>query len=322
MSPVSMRRSTSGLLAVLSLAGLTAACTDPPNDDPTFGTTIETTAINGASSSSTAGQDEGSTTAPPGTDGATSPTDSGGPKLDVGVPETGGPLEIAEVFGHSADTLYRLDPETKEVTVVGPFTGCTASIIDIALDADSNMYGTAFGSLWSIDRATGACTHIADGSYPTSLSFVPAGTLHPTEEALVGFDDEQYIRIDPQTGQITNLGTLSDGLRSSGDMVSVEGQSYLTVFDNGECAATDCIVELDPATGDVVVNYGPLPYDQVFGLAFWAGRAYGFARSGVLFEIEFMAGSVTTTEIAIPGAPANLEFFGAGSTTSAPPSAG
>jgi len=36
---------------------------------------------------------------------------------------------------------------------------------------------------------------IADGDYPTSLSFVPAGTVDPDEEALVGFVDEQYIRI-------------------------------------------------------------------------------------------------------------------------------
>lgn len=322
MIPLRMHRSASRLLAVLSLAGTTAvACTVPPSDDPMFGSTVGTAASDGASSSSTAGLDDGSTAAMPGTDGSTS-TDTGGTKLDVGVPETGGPLEIAEVFGHSADTLYRLDPVTKEVTVVGPFAGCTASIIDIALDADSNMYGTAFGSLWSIDRATGQCTHIADGSYPTSLSFVPAGTVDPAEEALVGFDEDQYIRIDPRTGQITPLGTLAGGLRSSGDLVSVQGQSYLTVFDDGECIDTDCIVELDPSDGTVLANYGPLPYDQVFGLAFWAGRAYGFARSGVLFEIEFMGGSVATTQIEIPGAPPDLEFFGAGSTTSAPPTAG
>ena len=47
-----------------------------------------------------------------------------------------------------------------------------------------------------------------------------------------------------------------------------------------------------------------------------------FAREGVLFEIDFMGGNVVTNPIPIPGAPANLEWFGAGSTTSAPPVAG
>ncbi|HET6584793.1 MAG TPA: hypothetical protein VFG69_15150, partial [Nannocystaceae bacterium] len=222
----------------------------------------------------------------------------------------------------SGDTLYRLDPETKEVTVVGQFDGCTASIIDIALDEDSNMYGAAYGSLWSIDRTTGRCTHIADGEYPTSLSFVPAGTVDPDREALVGFVDAQYIRIDTQSGTSSPLGTLSGGLRSSGDMVAVAGSSWLTVTDDGACSAVDCIVEIDPVDGTVLVDYGPLPYPEVFGLAFWAGRAYGFARGGDLFEIAFAGDQVSFEQIAIPDAPASLEFFGAGSTTAAPPQEG
>jgi hypothetical protein len=246
-------------------------------------------------------------------------TSAGGGKLDIG----GGIDEIAEVFGHSADTLYRLDPVTKDITVVGGFDGCSASIIDIALDADSNMYGTAFGSLWSIDRKTGACTHIADGDYPTSLSFVPAGTVDPDREALVGFVDAQYIRIDTSSGVVTPLGMLPGTLASSGDLVSVDGGgTYLTVTDDDACSAVDCVVEVDPATGNVVHDFGTVPYPQVFGLAFWAGRAYGFAREGTLFEIRFVDDQVTTMPIQFPQAPANLEFFGAGSTTSAPPAEG
>src|SRR5262249_51215438 len=35
----------------------------------------------------------------------------------------GGGPENAEVFSHSPDTLFRLDPLTKQVTIVGPFMG-------------------------------------------------------------------------------------------------------------------------------------------------------------------------------------------------------
>jgi len=262
--------------------------------------------------------------AAPTTDGTTDDSGDGGtgPKLDVGSDDTGSIAETAEVFGHSANILYRLDPDTSEVTEVGPFQGCDASIIDIALDADSQMYGTAFTSLWRIDRATAECTHIADGSYPTSLSFVPAGTVDPDEEAMVGFVDEEYVRIDTETGAVTPIATLADGLASSGDLVSVkDGGTYLTVFGPG-CEVADCIIELDPSDGTILQNFGLLPYDQVFGLAFWAGRAYGFARDGILFEIEFGAGDVDTTVIQFPSAPNDLEFFGAGSTTSAPPAEG
>lgn len=298
------------------------ACTVPPSGEQTatFGDPTATTEPSATT--------EGSSSSDPSTSDATDTSggstteendDDTGIKLDVGS-DTEGPMPVsAEVFGHSGQVLYRMDPDTKEVTTVGPFVGCTASIIDIALDASSQMYGTAFGSLWAIDRTTAQCTLIAQGSYPTSLSFVPAGTVDPAREALVGFDNEQYIRIDPETGEITNLGTLSGGLASSGDMVSViDGGSWLTVNGPG-CDVTDCIIEIDPTDGTVLENYGPLPYDQVFGLAFWAGSAYGFAREGVLFEIEFGAGNVSTTLIPIPVAPPDLEFFGAGSTTAAPP---
>lgn len=230
--------------------------------------------------------------------------------------------EIAEVFGHSADTLYKLNPETKAVSVVGTFDGCDASIIDIALDADSHMFGTAYGSLYSIDRKTAACTLIAEGDYPTSLSFVPAGTVDAAEEALVGFVDDQYIRIDVQTGDVTELGVLPDDLRSSGDLVSVkDGDTWLTVIGPG-CETGDCIVSLDPATGDVIQNFGPLPYIKVFGLAFWAGRAYGFSEAGELFQIDFGDTDVSTMKIEVPDAPSGLSFYGAGSTTSAPPQVG
>lgn len=304
-----MNRSKLILLAALS------SCTLQYGGDDGF----SGGATQGADTQTSDGSETGVGTSAGPADGSSS--DTGMTILDVGAPETTGTIsEIAEVFGHSADTLYRLDPETKEVEEVGTFDGCTASIIDIALDADSNMFGAAYGSLWSIDRTSGACTLIADGDYPTSLSFVPAGTVDPDREALVGFVDDEYIRIDTATGDVTALGTLTDGLVSSGDMVSVaNGGSYLTVHDDDACSDVDCIVEIDPNDGTVLADYGPLPYAQVFGLAFWAGRAYGFSRGGELFEIDFDGDAATTTLIPIPGAPAMLEFFGAGSTTSAPP---
>ena len=66
----------------------------------------------------------------------------------------GGEPQIAEVYGHSPDTLYRLDPDTKAVTTVGDFQGCSG-VIDIALDKDSKLLGASFGGLYAIDALTG-----------------------------------------------------------------------------------------------------------------------------------------------------------------------
>jgi hypothetical protein len=229
---------------------------------------------------------------------------------------TGGELtEVSEVYGHGPDVLYRLDPVTKDVTVVGSFDLCFG-VIDIAIDKQNNIYGTTSGSLWRIDRDTAACTHIADNGYPNSLSFVPEGTLSATQETLVGYFGSEYVRIDTNNGSVNAIGGISGGLESSGDIVSVKnGGTFLTVR-GGSC--NDCLVQIDPVTGDLTQDWGSIGYPEVYGLAFWGGSAYGFSNGGQLFEIVFGASTVTTMAITIPSAPPNLQFWGAGSSTHVP----
>src|SRR5262245_35479269 len=80
--------------------------------------------------------------APPGEDAS---ADAAPPLVQSDASLGGGitppPTLPSEVYGNSADTLYKLDPDTKAVEVVGKFVGCT-SVIDIALDKDSRLFGT------------------------------------------------------------------------------------------------------------------------------------------------------------------------------------
>jgi hypothetical protein len=217
------------------------------------------------------------------------------------------------VFGHSADTLYKLDPVTKAVTLIGPLSGC-GTTIDIALDKNGKMFGTSPDGLYAIDKTTAKCTEIATGnSYPNSLSFVPQGTVDPNNEALVGYNGSTYVRIDTATGAVTNIGVLQGGYFSSGDIVSViNGGTYLTVNGNG-CG--DCIIEVNPKTGDFKQMIGDLGHAGVYGLAFWGGAAYGFDDAGELFQIDLK--NAKTTTIPLMGVQV-LSFYGAGSTTAAP----
>lgn len=232
---------------------------------------------------------------------------------------TGVPDQVAEVFAHSADTLYRIDLDTNQVQTIGSFSGCNGSVIDIALDKDSQMYGTTFEGLYRIDRTTADCSFIANGSFPNSLSFVPAGTLDPVQERLVGYLGANYVRIDTTTGAVVTIGSnaLNNGLESSGDIVSViDGPTLLTVKGTG-CEDLDCVVAIDPSTGEALGNLGSAGYNDVFGVAFWAGSLYGFTRAGELFEfVQDDDGGITTTPIQVSS---GLEFYGAGSTTAAPP---
>jgi hypothetical protein len=228
--------------------------------------------------------------------------------------------EVREVYGQSKTTLYKLDPVTNAVTVVGDFNGC-AAINDIALDEKSTLYAASYDTLYTVDKKTAACTKVASGSYPNSLSFVPKGTLDPNAEALVGYGGDkgdEYLRIDVKTGKSTTIGKLGNNLVSSGDITSVKGgATYLTVK-GGSCSTTDCLVEVDPQTGAMVKNWGSIEHKNVFGLSFWGGKVYGFDDSGELFEVTFGTSHIVTTEIAIPNKPAKLSFWGAGSSTSAP----
>jgi hypothetical protein len=224
----------------------------------------------------------------------------------------------AEVFGQSAGTLYKVDPNTKAVTTVGNFQGCD-TVIDIALDKDGNMFGTTFTGFYKIDKTTAVCTHIANGTYPNSLSFVPKGTLDPNVEALVGYDpSNNYIRIDTTSGAISIIGSgILSPYASSGDIVSViGGGTYLTVTGGPQFDCSDCIVEVDPKTGAVTQNIGHLSHGSVFGLAFWGGSAYGFSDDGSVFQINLT--NAQCTDIPIPNMPAGYPWYGAGSTTAAP----
>jgi hypothetical protein len=227
------------------------------------------------------------------------------------------PPPVPIVYAHSSTTLYKVDPTTNEVATVGAFTGGCSSVIDLALDQDSNAFVTTFSGLYQLDLTTAACTLIANGSYPNSLSFVPKGTVDPDVEALVGYTGSTYVRIDTTTGAVTNIGSLGGGYSSSGDIVSViGGGTFLTVLGNN---CNDCLLQVDPSTGDVIQNYGSVGHSAVYGLAFWGGTVYGFNEEGKVFAITWEDDQLATHEIEVPSPPPGLAFWGAGSTTSAPP---
>jgi len=290
-------------LSVFSLLG--AACAAGNDDQPSGGSTSSS-----GGEPSNGGSDTGG---------------MGGGFVEGGGGNGGGISGTPEVFGHSSTQLYKLNPETKAVGVVGTLQDCE-EVVDLALDKDSNLFATTDIGLFSVNKLTGQCTLISAGAYPNSLSFVPAGTLDPDEEALVGFLDDQYVRIDVETGDILNIGApWNNTFVSSGDVVSVKnGPTYLTIKDADQsdnvCGTDapngDCLVEINPTSGAIIEEFGGIGYDRVFGTAFWAGSVYGFTSEGEIFEILIENGELQTVLLeAEPG----LSFWGAGSTTSAPP---
>ncbi|MEO7111009.1 MAG: hypothetical protein ABI183_11275 [Polyangiaceae bacterium] len=260
---------------------------------------------------------------------------------DSGTGGTSGTAGPGEVFGHSSDTLYKLDPTTNTVTTIGKFSGIDTScdlnegMWDIALDKDGNMYGSVEtegsgcsstgGEIVKIDKTTAATTVIGTSSsvFPNSLSFVPAGTIDPSNEVLVGYNGATYVRIDPTSGAVSTIGSLNPNVTgqtwySSGDIVSIiGGKTYLTAtLDSSGSSGNDSILEVDPVTGKALIVIGEVGFGKVWGLGFWAGTAYGFDEGGDLFSIDLTSGA--STKIPLGGSISNVSFFGAGNTTAAP----
>ena len=280
-----------GTSAILASVGACAASTKPGFDDPD------------ASSSDSAtlpGQDAAVFNTPDAADSAVNQSDSALP-------------EVAIIYAHSPTALYKLDPISKAVSLISSFMGTATPVIDIALDANSNAFVTTFDGVYSLDLTSAICTLIQSGTYPNSLSFVPKGTLDPTQEALVGYLNSTYVRIDTKTGNITTVGGLTGGYVSSGDIVSVNGGgTFLTVKGN---TCGDCLFQVNPKTGDLLKNFGSVNHAQVYGLAYWGAALYGFDNAGELFEIDAKGVLIKTTPVPVP---AGLMWWGAGSTTSAP----
>lgn len=246
--------------------------------------------------------------------------DGGGTGDDAGPrPDAGPPAVEAVVYAHSSDELYRVNPDTLQVTLVGPFqwpSGTSGEqMTDIAVDKDGKITGISFGAVYSVDPNTAACTFLSylDRGGLNGLSWVPVGVIDGTEEVLVGAGlDGEFLRIDPLTGAQTSIGTYGGGLVSSGDIVSVEGFGTVATVKMFSSDNNDYLARVDPATGQVTQLIGQTGVNDIWGLGFWKGKVYGFAATNQFVLIDVTTGTASVVEVG----PVN--WWGAGVTTRAP----
>ncbi len=241
---------------------------------------------------------------------------SGGADADPFAPDARPPVQSAAVYAHSAGTLYRVDPDTLAVTMVGDFGWPNGSdqMTDIAIDKDGNMVGVSFTDVYAVDKATAACRHLAPlqaGLSFNGLSFVPGVGPDPNApERLVGATTTgEVYEIDPNTGASTQVGDYGGSYGSSGDIVSVRGfGTVATVTDGG---ATDILARLDPTTF-AAAPIGDTGYDQIWGVGFWENKVFGFTDTQKFVLIDTNTGAASEVNTA------NVTWWGAAVTTSAP----
>lgn len=221
------------------------------------------------------------------------------------------PPVLTSVFAHSASHLYRIDPDSLDVELVGPFVwpSLTDQMTDIAIDEGGTMIGISFDRVYQIDPDSAACTYLADLDRSfNGLSFVPRPGPGGDLLLAAALDGAVY-ELDPMTGNSTPRGNYGGGMGSSGDLVSVDGfgtAATVTVTAGG--ADRLALVDVQDGAAQLVGDTG---VSDIWGLGYWADKVFGFASDGRFVLIDIATGEATTIE------QSDIEWWGAGVTTQA-----
>lgn len=232
----------------------------------------------------------------------------------------GGNLGQSAVYAHTATSLYRIDPDTYAATKVGDFglTGLLEVMTDLAIDANGNLVGVTFSSVYSIDANTGRATLLSGGSLLqqfNGLSFVPASAVGQTgADVLIGTDNANgnVYNVNPATGVTSVIGSMGGSFISSGDVVSVADGTSAQTYQTVPGTTHDVLVKLAASTFHATPIGTNTGFDKIYGLGFWKGKVFGFTYTGQIITID------PTTGVGTMVANSGVQWNGAAVTTVAP----
>ena len=231
--------------------------------------------------------------------------------------------EQVYVYAHTASALYRVDPDTLAITKVGEFGwGSVGSdeMTDIAIDKAGTMIGISYNRVYRVDTNTAQTTLLSNnlGGTFNGLSFVPqtqfGGMGTGTDDALVATrnSDGKVFRIDPMTGAATQTGDMG-AYSSSGDLVAVDGFGTVQTVP-ASLFGNDRLARLAQASFSAApIGSGDTGFTQIWGVAFWKSKIYGFTNGGQFILIDSTTGAGTLVS-QTPG----VAWWGAAVTTLAP----
>lgn len=227
------------------------------------------------------------------------------------------------VYAHTAGALYTMHVETYEIDIVGQFNwpddGGGHQMTDIAIDEHGVLYGLSFDRAYVCNPTTAKCFEFA--TLPTQfngLTVVPVGTVLADDEAIVGISNDggwYHLQLDGMEIQPVELGSYGGAYKSSGDAFSIAGVgTYASTTVADWQNDIDEIVQLDPASGEILAVVGPATgHTRIWGLAGWHDRIFAFDENGAVLGIDPATGSVELL------ADEGVAWWGAGVRTVIPP---
>lgn len=231
-----------------------------------------------------------------------------------GTPDARGPVADAgpnatRMFVHTAEKLYLIDDVNFALSEVGSFDAPEGDAMkDLAVTPDGEIYTISGTALYRVDRNTAKATKVADvaGVDNVGMTFRLDGTLLAT-------DQEGAVRkIDPQTGQVTELGEFGSGYATAGDLVAVADGRLFAISDtgpNGNEDVNNVLISIDPDTGSFIESIGQIGWGKVYGSAVANNQIYAFTDEGYVIEINPSNGRGTERALF-----EDIRFWGAGVT--------
>jgi hypothetical protein len=203
------------------------------NSPPGFGNDGSSSGTSSSGASSSSGSSGGGSNGSSGGSLGSSASSSGGGSSGG----DGGVTTKTTVYANSDHNLFSVDPMTKAVTLIGPFSDTTTTFTDVAVNGNGDVYvnsetavykctlpASGTGTVQVMQIATIAGAGSTDKFY--ALAFAPVGSLDPNNEVLIGGDGNGVLwSIDTSTGATKQLGSFgvdpTNGLNLglSGDMV-------------------------------------------------------------------------------------------------------
>jgi large repetitive protein len=230
--------------------------------------------------------------------------------------DAAGSGETVYVYAHTATALYRVDPDSLAISLVGSFGWPSGAdqMTDIAIDKTGSMIGISYDKVYKVDPSTAQATLLSaslDGDF-NGLSYVPASMLGGSgDDVLVGTrnTDGEVFRIDPMTGVSMSIGNMGGSFSSSGDLVAIDGFGTVQTVPG---SSGDQLATLAPQTFAATGVGTGTGYTDIWGLAFWKGKVYGFTDTGQFVLIDPTTGNATLVSTN------NEAWWGAAVTTIAP----
>jgi hypothetical protein len=217
------------------------------------------------------------------------------------------PINEPPIYVHTARTLYKLDPNTYDLALIGDFN-VGVDITDIAEKDDGSLVAISFTSVYSVDPASGQATLLWDNFFQdmNALTYLSDGRLLSAD--LAG----NVFQLDMTSNSIFmwTLGNYGSSQTTAGDLVSVDdGTTWGLTKTGGVATDTNNVLMIVNNVNGTGTPKGPTGFGQLWGAAYSAHRILGFSGAGEIVEIDPFTGAGTLLRTY-----AGYSFFGATSS--------